>query len=79
MALLKDMEPVMIQRGFYDTEDHFNKLDEKDPLPKLNESINWSIFRPLLNKTKKSDKKKNRPAIVRRYCNVQSVSSSTSL
>ena len=51
MALLKDMEPVMIQRRFYDTEDRFNKLDEKDPLPKLNESINWSIFRPLLNKT----------------------------
>lgn len=53
----------MIQRGFFDTEDRYNKLDEQDPLPKLDESINWSIFRPLLNKTKKSGKKKTgRPA-----------------
>ena len=53
----------MIQIGFFDTENRLNKLDEKDPLPKLNESIDWSLFRPLLNKTKKCDKKKTgRPA-----------------
>ena len=40
----------MIQTGFFDTEDRYKKLDELDPLPKLNTAIDWAIFRPLLNK-----------------------------
>ena len=53
----------MVQRGFFDTEDRYNKLNEQDPLPKLNESIDWSVFRSVLNKTKKVDKlKTGRPS-----------------
>ena len=46
----------MIQRGFFDTEDRYEKLDELDPLPKLDQAIDWSIFRPLLNKSRKKGK-----------------------
>ncbi len=52
----------MIQTGFFDTEDRYKKLDELDPLPKLDTAIDWAIFRPLLNKTKKQNKiKSGRP------------------
>ena len=46
----------MIQSGFFDTEDRYAKLNELDPLPKLNDSINWSVFRPILAKTVKANK-----------------------
>ena len=35
---------IMIQSGFFDTEDRYAKLNELDPLPKLNDSINWSVI-----------------------------------
>jgi len=46
----------MIQRSFFDTEDRYKKLDELDPLPRLDRAIDWNIFRPLLNKSKKNSK-----------------------
>ena len=46
----------MIQRGFFDTEDRYSKLNELDPLPKLNEYINWASFKPILIKTVKANK-----------------------
>ena len=44
------MEIVMMQPGFFDLEDRFKKLDEKDPLTRLDILIDWEDFRDSLNK-----------------------------
>jgi IS5 family transposase len=39
----------MMQTGLFDWQKRFDKLQESDPLVKLNEIINWEQFRPILN------------------------------
>jgi len=47
----------MIQPGFFDFQDRLSKIDKNgDPLTKLNEAINWELFRPVLEKAR--DKKR---------------------
>lgn len=55
----------MVQPGFFDLEDRHALLQRLgDPLPKLNEVVDWETFRPLLKKLrKKKDRRKGgRPA-----------------
>ena len=40
----------MLQTGFFDFEDRFKKIDEKDKLLELNVLIDWEAFRPVLKK-----------------------------
>ena len=49
----------MWQPGFFDLEERFKKLDEKDPLVSLNKLIDWENFRDTLNKVRKKDRKSN--------------------
>lgn len=43
-----------MQRGFFDLEDRYALLEKLgDPLPKLDEVVNWNGFRPLLRKLRK--------------------------
>ena len=49
----------MWQPGFFDLEDRFKKLDEKDPLIGLNKLIDWENFRDTLIKIRKKDRKSN--------------------
>ena len=49
----------MWQPGFFDLEERFKKLDEKDPLTSLNRLIDWENFRDTLNKIRKKDRKSN--------------------
>lgn len=51
---------MMLQSGFFDLEDRFGKLDRLgDPLRALNEAVDWSVFRPILEKGLKKEKKSN--------------------
>ena len=47
----------MLQSGFFDLEDKFKKLDEKDPLIKLTQLIDWEMFRSTLEKVREKEKK----------------------
>lgn len=47
----------MFQTSFYDLEKRVSKLDQHDQLLKLNEWIDWSIFKEPLEKLKKVDRK----------------------
>lgn len=50
----------MLQSGFFDLEDRFNKLDMLgDPLKALNEVVDWSVFEPILAKGLAKEKKSN--------------------
>ena len=41
----------MKQRGFFDEYDRLKRLSQLgDPLEKITRTINWEIFRPILNK-----------------------------
>jgi len=43
----------MIQPGFFDMHDRLNKIDKNgDPLSKINETVNWEVFRPALEKAR---------------------------
>ena len=43
----------MIQPGFIDLQDRLHKIDKNgDPLAKINETINWEVFRPALEKAR---------------------------
>lgn len=43
----------MIQPGFFDLQDRLHKIDKNgDPLAKINETVNWEIFRPALEKAR---------------------------
>ena len=43
----------MSQPGFFDLDERYEKLNERDPLIHLNQLINWECFRPTLNKVRK--------------------------
>jgi IS5 family transposase len=48
----------MEQQGFYDTDTRLQQLSELgDPLERLNETINWELFRPALNRIFKKEAK----------------------
>ena len=49
----------MPQPGFFDLDDRFRKLDEKDPLVHLNKIIFWEAFRPTLLEARKKERKSN--------------------
>lgn len=51
----------MKQSGFFDLSTRHKKLDEKDPLTHLNKLIDWSDFRPVLEKVRPPGKKTGRP------------------
>ena len=43
----------MIQPGFFDLQDRLHKIDKNgDPLTKINETVNWEVFRPALEKAR---------------------------
>ena len=47
----------MQQAGFFELDERFKKLDEKDPLVSLNKLINWEEFRRTLNKIRQKNRK----------------------
>ncbi len=47
----------MLQSSFFDFEDRFNKLDDRDPLVKLSSLIEWDFFRDTLNKVREKKRK----------------------
>lgn len=53
----------MIQPGFFDLQDRLHKIGKNgDPLAKINETVNWEMFRPALEKARD----KNRQSTMRR-------------
>jgi IS5 family transposase len=50
---------AMPQPGFFELDERFKKLDEKDPLVSLNEFINWEAFRTTLDKIRQKERKSN--------------------
>jgi len=49
----------MLQPSFFDTENRLKKLNEKDSLLKLNQLIDWELFRPTLESARNKNKKSN--------------------
>jgi hypothetical protein len=49
----------MPQPGFFDLDERFKKLDEKDPLVSLNELIHWEDFRATLENIRQKERKSN--------------------
>jgi IS5 family transposase len=49
----------MTQPGFFDLNDRYEKLNERDPLISLNELINWEDFRDTLNRVRRKERKSN--------------------
>ena len=49
----------MLQAGFFDLDDRYKKLNERDPLIHLNEWIDWEYFRPTLSKVREKERKSN--------------------
>lgn len=51
----------MIQNGLFDLHIRFNRLDERngDPLSKLNQVIDWELFRPTLESVFEKERKSN--------------------
>lgn len=49
----------MLQSGFFDLDDRYKKLNERDPLIHLNEWIDWEYFRPTLSKVREKERKSN--------------------
>jgi IS5 family transposase len=47
----------MPQPGFFDVDDRFKKLDEKDGLLRLNALIDWELFRPALRQVRAKPRK----------------------
>lgn len=48
-----------MQPSFFDTENRLKKLNEKDNLLKLNQLIDWELFRPTLEAARNKSKKSN--------------------
>ena len=47
----------MIQLGFLDFSTRLQRIDKAgDPLEKINAAIDWEVFRPMLEKTRKKEK-----------------------
>jgi len=54
------MELKMFQLGFLDFDSRLHRIDKAgDPLSKINETIDWEIFRPTLEQARKKKKKSN--------------------
>lgn len=50
----------MIQPGFFDFEDRLRKIDKNgDPLAKINDTVDWEIFRPRLEKARDKNSQSN--------------------
>ena len=50
----------MMQPGFFDFEDRLSKIDKQgDPLTKINEAVDWEIFRPALEKARDKNRQSN--------------------
>lgn len=49
----------MPQPGFFDVDDRFRKLDEKDALLRLNALIDWELFRPALRQARNTKPRKS--------------------
>ena len=50
----------MVQPGFFDFEDRLYKIDKTgDPLTKINETVDWEIFRPRLEKARDKNRQSN--------------------
>ncbi|MDO9042532.1 MAG: hypothetical protein Q7U64_09355 [Desulfocapsaceae bacterium] len=48
----------MIQLGFLDFATRLQRIDKAgDPLEKINAAIDWEVFRPMLEKARKKEKK----------------------
>ncbi|MBU2714382.1 IS5 family transposase [Zooshikella harenae] len=47
----------MLQPGFFDLKDRYNKLNERDPLVSLNALIDWENFRATLNEVRQNPRK----------------------
>ena len=47
----------MVQSGFFDLEDRYHKLNERDPLVSLNKLIDWENFHDTLNKSHEKERK----------------------
>jgi Transposase and inactivated derivatives, IS5 family len=57
---LSQRRPAIIQPGFFDLQDRLHKIDKNgDPLTRLNETVNWEMFRPALEKTWDTGPKSN--------------------
>ena len=52
----------MLQSSSFDFEDKFKKLDEKGPLIKLAQLIDWEMFRSTLEKVREKEREKARQA-----------------
>ena len=53
-------EISMIQTGFFDFEDRLSKIDKQgDPLAKINEAVDWQLFRPTLEKARDKNRQSN--------------------
>jgi transposase, IS5 family len=60
----KIKETAMVQFGFLDFDKRLQRIDQKgDPLNKISASINWELFRPILESTRKKERKSNAGAI----------------
>lgn len=49
----------MVQPSFFDTENRLKKLDEKDSLLKLNQLVDWNIFRATIEAARRKSRKSN--------------------
>ncbi len=47
----------MLQSGFFDVENRYHKLNERDPLVSLNKRIDWENFREPLIKIRQKERK----------------------
>ncbi len=53
----------MKQLGFLDFDTRLQRIDKAgDPLTKINDTIDWEIFRPILEQARKKEKKSNASA-----------------
>lgn len=50
----------MFQTGFFDFEDRLHQIDKNgDPLTKINDVVDWEIFRPSLEKARDKNRQSN--------------------
>ncbi len=50
----------MIQPGFFDLRERLHEIDKNgDPLTKLNQAINWEMFRPAIEKVRDIKRQSN--------------------
>ena len=50
---------MLVQPGFFDLDDRYKKLNERDRLLDLNAWIDWECFRPTLSRVKEKERKSN--------------------